>query len=649
MADITARLPTPLSARIASTSSQITAKAGRAIDYSIAGIPFLSAASPDHPFVIQTAEMNKNQTDQEQEPGEQSLQGWWLRSQDSWHQGAGIDFQESRANNNPSLRFQSSAGVDVWTEGEMKLLRTMVESTATSSEASCLYATSDALYLGVASAVRSTTVGSATTTTSLGTAPGETFTDLAVGKESWYGITAEGSVYTDLIAGGADKSFPLTNADTDFYADPRLAWAKHRLWATYGRRVYVVDTTDVDTTAQDPIYSHPTTDWTYTDIAEGPACIYLAGWSEAESSIQKLILQDDGSIPAISAGTTTAILPRGERVHRISVLAGTWIGIATNRGFRVGAVDVNGDIQYGPLFLRPENCVEAKAITAHDRFFYVSWQTSDSVACVYRVDVSAQPEEDGSFAWARDVETTDAGYFSDLAVVEDGRVVAAFSAGSYPVGVAAPYWYQHATELVLEGHVRFAKIRFRTTERKIFKYIAVDIEPLAGSITIDCVLPNESLNRVIIFNTQGKGEFEQTTLPSDLGPQRSLGFLFTFNRSGTDTTAGPILHSYAVKAVSAVKPQRLIQLPLSCFDKEAWVTGQLDGSDGWARDRLFALHALEDGADLVLWQDFTSAEGTTGRQVKIDSVRYTQVAPAHATQTDRNYGGIVELLLRTMD
>src|SRR5690606_25779378 len=156
-----------------------------------------------------------------------------------------------------------------------------------------------------------------------------------------------------------------------------------------------------------------------------------------ESSIQKIVIEDDGTIPNLSAGVTTAILPRGERVERIAVLAGTWIGIATNKGFRVGAIDANGDIQYGPLFLRPENATEAVAITAFDRFLYVSWKTSDNRACVYRVDVSAQPEDDGSFAWARDVEVSDPGTFTDLAVIEDGRVIAAFSSGA-----AGPYWYQ---------------------------------------------------------------------------------------------------------------------------------------------------------------------------------------------------------------
>lgn len=647
MADVTSRLPAPLSGRSAATSARIFNRGGRAIDYAVAGIPFLSMASPEHPYIIQTADMRKEQQDTEPEPGEQSLSGWWIRSQDSWHGGGGQNFQENRGQLAASIRFFESSGVDVWTENEAKLLRNLLQATATNSEATSLFATTDGnLYLGLNGTVRSTTVGSASATTSIGTITG-TATDIAVGKEAWYAVSSNGSVYTKPLVGGSMKSFPLTNADSTFYTDNRLCWAKHRLFATRGRKVYVVDTSLADATPSAAVYSYPTTDWSFTDISEGPAAVYCSGWSETESSILMFTVEDDGGIPTLTAGRTTAIMPRGEKIQRISVIAGTWIGIATSRGFRVGAIDVNGDIQYGPLMLEPDNCVEAKAIAAWDRFFYVSWQTSDSVACVYRVDVSQQPEEDGVFAWARDVEHTSSGYFNDLAVVGDGRVVAAFFAGAYPSQSAAKYWYQHATQLVAEGTITFGKIRFRTTEPKVFKFVTLDIDPLAGSIALDAVLPNDSLNRIGVYNVQGKGEFQQSSLSSDLGPLRSMGLKLTLDRSALDDTAGPVIHSYSIKAIDAVKPQRLIQLPLSCFDKEKWRTGQEDGGDGWAMDRLSALMGVEDGGDIFLYQDFSTGEG---RQVKIEQLQFTQEAvPVDVADQNRNSGGLITLVLRTMD
>lgn len=643
MADITARLPYPLSERVASTSSRITAQAGRAIDYAIGGIPFLSAASKDNPLVIQTADMRRDQFDAEQEPGEQSLQGWWLRSQDSWHHGGGAKFQEPRSSDKPSSRFYDSTGVDPWTEGELKLLRRTAQATSAASEARCVYVADGSLYLGVGADVRRTTIGSSSATTQLANLPGELVEDIVVGRDSWYAITNLGKVYTRPVAGGTLKLLNLSSADPAPSVAPRLLWAKHRLWATWGRHVYVVDTAAASGSFVTPLYSFPTLDWVYTDICDGPACVYLSGWSDAESSLQKVVLQDDGTIPTITAGVTTAVMPRGERVQRIGVLAGTWIGMGTSKGFRVGAVDTNGDVQYGPLFLTPEGVTEAKAVTAYDRWFYCAWDTSDDRGCVYRVDASVQPEDDGAFAWARDAETTTPGHFTDLAVT-DGRVVGAFDSAG-----AVKYLYQHATELVLEGSITFGKIRYRTTEPKLFKYVAVDVEPLAGSIALDAVLTNESTARFALLNEQGKSEFEQATLPASLGPQRSMGLTLTLTRSTTNAAAGPVLHSYSVKAVPAVKPQRLIQLPVSCFDFEQWTTGQEDGKDGWGHDRLDSLQAIEDSGDLVLWQDFSEGEGSSGRLVKIDKVQFVQQAPPNPVQKGRGWGGYVTLILRTMD
>ena len=645
--DIISRLPAPLSTRLAETSSRITTLAGRKIDYAIAGVPFLSAATRELPLIIETAEMRREQVDQEPEPGEQSLQGWWLRSQDSWHHGAGAKFQESRRGVVSSNRFWDSKGIDPWEQGELRLLRRMVSSENLPSSATCVQVVGDKVYLAVGSEIHQANLGESTTTT-LATLAGQTIHDLAVGRESWYGITAQGNVFTRPIAGGATKTWPLVNDDPVIPVPGRVAWAKHRLFATYGRRAYVVDVTAADATEVQPLYSHPTTDWVFTDIAEGPSCVYLAGYSDLESAIQRITLDSDGGIPQLSAGVTTAVLPRGERVQRIAVLAGTWIGIGTNQGFRVGAIDENGDIAYGPLFLAPEGVVETTAIATWGRWFYVAFRTEDARSVVYRVDVSAQPEEDGVFAWAPDVELDTPGCFVDLDVANDGRVVAAYEAGEYGNQSPAPFCFQHESELVEQGWIEFSQIRYRTVEPKLFKYVTLVTDPLRGSIVVDAVLPDGSTNRVRVYDRQGVPVPDRAPISPTLGPQRSLGFRFTLHRSASDPTAGPVIRGYSVQALPAVRPQRIMQVPLLCFDHERWVTGQMDGRDGWARDRLAMLHAIEDSGDLVLFQDL-SEPGHTGRLVRIDNVRFVQHAPPHATEVGRGYGGIVILTLRTMD
>ena len=50
-------------------------------------------------------------------PGEQSLDGFWLRSQVSFHKGAGIKYYEPGSEKETQYRFDDSEGVDVWTPG----------------------------------------------------------------------------------------------------------------------------------------------------------------------------------------------------------------------------------------------------------------------------------------------------------------------------------------------------------------------------------------------------------------------------------------------------------------------------------------------------------------------------------------------------
>ena len=117
--DITQAIPVPLSNPAGATNYSAT---GVAYDIAIAGQPFFVNANDDTPYRRVTAQYRKQQIDQTREPGEQTLTGWWLRSQSSFHNGQGIKYFEPI--NDESLRFQytKSKGCDVWTKGQVTLL-----------------------------------------------------------------------------------------------------------------------------------------------------------------------------------------------------------------------------------------------------------------------------------------------------------------------------------------------------------------------------------------------------------------------------------------------------------------------------------------------------------------------------------------------
>ena len=70
-----------------------------------------------------TAQYRKQQIDQSREPGEQTLTGWWLRSQSSFHYGQGIKFFEPIQDESLRFQYTESKGVNVWTKGQATLLK----------------------------------------------------------------------------------------------------------------------------------------------------------------------------------------------------------------------------------------------------------------------------------------------------------------------------------------------------------------------------------------------------------------------------------------------------------------------------------------------------------------------------------------------
>ena len=91
-------------------------------DCAIAGLPFFFGVNDKYPYKRETAQYRKQQIDQQKEPGEQTLTGWWLRSQSSFHYGSGIRYEEPVEGETVNLRFNKSAGIDPFNIGRVDLL-----------------------------------------------------------------------------------------------------------------------------------------------------------------------------------------------------------------------------------------------------------------------------------------------------------------------------------------------------------------------------------------------------------------------------------------------------------------------------------------------------------------------------------------------
>ena len=118
--DITEGLPFVLSNPSGNINYTAT---GYAYDIAIAGLPFFISPLDDSPYRRVTAQYRKQQIDQSREPGEQTLTGWWLRSQSSFHYGQGIKFFEPIQDESLRFQYTESKGLDVWTRGQATLLK----------------------------------------------------------------------------------------------------------------------------------------------------------------------------------------------------------------------------------------------------------------------------------------------------------------------------------------------------------------------------------------------------------------------------------------------------------------------------------------------------------------------------------------------
>lgn len=632
MADVVERLPFPISKKLASTVTEIVSRNGREIHYTIAGVPFRLATSPELPATWETAQFQKDQQDQEPEAGEQTLSGWWIRSQVSWFQGAGALFSEAQGDVTSTASFRESSNVDVWTPGELKLLKA-TEAVATASVRSVALiptSTAHSVIVGrVGSVTRYTNLDSGTASTNVYVNGAVTFTHVLATETEWFAAGDNGSVYGGLLSGGAPTVWTLTGADVT--KPTRIAWAKHRLFAVNGNKIYEIAYGTPGATAA--IYTHPTTGWVYSDVCDGPGGILFAGYGDGTSGLHRITLDTDGGIPTLSGATTVLQLPTDEKVLRVSGLAGSLFCMITNMGVRVAVADGNGSLVYGPLFLERATEVPDTAIPAicsAGRFWWLSFGDENKL---WRVDSSTEVEE-GVFAYASDMETASPPV---SVTVRKSRAVVGTASGAVA--------FQHATNLCATGYLQTGRIRFRTDEFKTYHYIDVTAAPLAGSITLDTLNDADTSAPVITWSTPGQS-LPSAQFPSTFGTQRFVSLKFTL-QPDVGLTTGPTILGVRVRALPAAAPQRIYTLPLECYDDEQWSTGQREGYDGYARDRYLSVRAAEDAGGVVLLVNYQFPE-PSGELCRIDGIKFVQLQQPDDRQIDGGMGGILIVTLRTL-
>jgi len=384
-------------------------------DVAIGGLPFIYAISDSRPYIRQTAPFRKDQFDNQTEPGEQSLTGWWIRSQSSFHGGTGIVyFDPQTADEFGHYRFADSKGVDIFEEGEVTLLNNVDVNHITTgrvrtneqpfqSARSIKFNGTEGVLLWDEYDVDKIVPGSSPIH----------FIDYNSGTDApVYGICDDGTtafwitntatkktVYKKPLTGTSASTADVTAMFDEIgtIANATMEYIKERIVMCADNKVYEFSSSTV--AMPTAVYTHPSSSHVFTSVAASGPAIYISGYNGIQSTILKFTLSTAGVMPTLTSAVVAAELPVGEIVHKIYYYLGTML-IGTNKGVRAAQVnDQDGSLKYGPLFIKTDQpCYD---FAARDRFVWCATSV-DGEPGVIRIDLGTELDT-LVFAYANDI------------------------------------------------------------------------------------------------------------------------------------------------------------------------------------------------------------------------------------------------------
>ena len=649
--DIAEGLPLTLSNPAGATYTP----SGYAYDIAIAGQPFFLAASDDNPYRRVTAQYRKQQIDQSREPGEQTLTGWWLRSQSSFHYGQGIKFFEPIQDESLRFQYTESKGVDVWTKGQATLLKSCNTTHLTTGGIqsndrpwqfmrSIKWNSTDGILLSDEYDVDKI-AADGTVTHFIDYNSGTDYPVYSICDDGVYAywvtnVLATGTprlrVYKKLLTADSTVSPTLMiSANTITVENAVIEYTKERLIMCVNDKVY--EFASSATTLPSPVYTHNDPDHVFTSITSSGSAIYISGYSGIQSNIYKFTLTTAGAMPTLTSAITAAEMPVGEKVFKISYYL-DYMAIGTSQGIRIAQLSsTDGSIAYGPLTVETDQpCYD---FAFRDRYIWAATGV-DGQAGVIRLDLG-QATGTLVFAYAFDLYDPDdtlGHYTTACSFIGDTNRLAFCNAGN---GVDGKVYIESASTLMEEGYLQTGFVRYNTLENKIFKLLQARFDATNGALEINSVASTNVETRIGIF-AQGD-EIPEVNVSYPVGPQEYLGFKFIFSRSSTDSTKGPLFTGYQVKALPAIPRQRLIQYPLFCFDHESDKFGNEVGYEGSAYNRLTSLEAVENAGDTIQVQDFRTGESYIGL---IEEMDFNNKTPEDKRFS--GYGGYLIVTIRTV-
>lgn len=640
------------------SSTAIWQNTDMSYDVAIGGLPFFYAINDARPYIRQTAPFRKDQFDNGSEPGEQSLTGWWIRSQASFHSGSGIKFYDpATTDENGHYRFADSKGVNVWTKGQVTLLKSCTSTHATTGP----IASNGVTQQHLRPIKWSTTKGvllldefdidkiaaDGTVTHFVDYTSGTDLPVYAMCDDGtfayWITNTAtKKTVYKKPLTGSAASTADVVKMfdEVGAISNAAMEYVKDRIVLCADNKVYEFSTSA--SAMPTAVYTHPTSSHVYTSVAASGPAIYVSGYNGIQSTIQKFTLSTAGVMPTLTSAIVAAELPAGEIVHKIHYYLG-YMMIGTNRGVRVAAVsDQDGSLNYGPLIVETSQpCFD---FAARDHYVWCATGVAGEPG-VIRIDLSNELET-LRFAYANDLymdgvsgyKTTACAFVgNDDPTVADRLVFCTANTGT----ADGTIYIESATTLRTSGYLTTGNIRYGTLEPKNFKRLLGRGEFTYGSMTLETVDKNGTEYDHISYDSSISPVEVTTSSPATA--QEYVAYKFIMYRDGTTSSLGPVFKGYQAKATIATPRQRVIQFPIYCFDLETDRYNSMIGYEGKAFEKILALEEIEESGDVLTWQDLTTGES---RQAIIEQITFQRATPPDKRFS--GFGGVIQVTIRTV-
>jgi len=589
-------------------------------------------------YTVQSIGVQKQKFDTSNEPGAQSLEQWWTRAQHSFLQGGGQDVFDAPESNRFS--FKQSRGIDIWTDGQISLLKD-TDSVANGSgdDLNWFVAGGYIFYSKDGSLYRATTVdGSYTATDLSGPGSGQDIVSITTdGQDIYVCWTGTNNIRkADIDSGSWASEGSLANN-----LDPEIiGFVKGRLMAGKDAGLYEVDLTTTD--APDPFFTHRTVDWTWSAITESGPAIYVSGYAGETSEIYatRLTTQDLAYANTSTLGAPISVYkaPEGEVIHEVKGYLGQALVIGTSKGVRLATiVDESGSLEVSSLLVSSEEDLnyEVKAIELDGDYAYFGWTKFD-----------------GTYSGIGKIDLSSTAFSSHLMYAIQGEVTSVAQFGSrllFSVNNGtgdSRLIKEHATNYVSSGNLETGEVRYGTFEVKTLRGFDAmlkgtglfDVEikkDVTGSYEV--LLSDFEADTVITHRVDG---IIEQAIDVDISRFELKLILKT-----TSATATPKLLEWRVRAEPKVPGRYRYFVPIMLYDTMVSNNGQAFGHAGYSQERLNDLMDIYRTGRIIKFQDPGShlPNGNPVATVRIEDLQFKSWSPPSGYEGP---GGIALVVMR---